>query len=66
MFTTQRLIIRPFEENVDDLNALQQMLSEEAVNTYLPWFLIKTSAEMSQFYQEKIAMRQRFAVTGFF
>lgn len=48
------------------MNALQQILGEETVNTYLPWFPIKTLTETIAFYQEKIAKRTIFAVSGFF
>ncbi|MFC4709146.1 GNAT family N-acetyltransferase [Enterococcus eurekensis] len=58
--------MRPFESNEDDLNALQQILGEETVNTYLPWFPIKTRTETIAFYQEKIAKRTIFAVSRFF
>ncbi len=44
---TDRLILRKFNE--DDTNALLDILSDKAVNTYLPWFLIDDVSEASKF-----------------
>lgn len=44
---TKRLILRKFTEN--DLDALYEIYSDEAVNTFLPWFPLKTTEEAKTF-----------------
>lgn len=50
---TKRLIFRKFSEN--DMSALYKLLSDDEVNTFLPWFPIKTMAETKKFYEQRIA-----------
>lgn len=50
---TERLILRKFTE--DDIEALYIILKDEDVNTFLPWFLIKTIDEAVRFFQERFA-----------
>ena len=50
---TERLILRKFTE--DDIEALYILLNDEEINTFLPWFRIKTIDEAAQFFQEKFA-----------
>ncbi|MDE6617251.1 MAG: GNAT family N-acetyltransferase [Lachnospiraceae bacterium] len=50
---TERLIIRKFKK--DDIEALYMLLSDEEVNTFLPWFTIKTLDEAKIFYEERFA-----------
>ncbi|MHC5228696.1 GNAT family N-acetyltransferase [Enterococcus sp. LJL99] len=54
MLETERLIVREIKENSCDMQALYKILSDEEVNTYLPWFPIKTIAETEDFYKTKI------------
>lgn len=46
---TQRLILRKFTEN--DLMSLLELLSDAEVNTFLPWFPLKTKAEAMVFLE---------------
>lgn len=48
---TKRLIIRQF--NSEDALALFELLSDEAVNTFLPWYLVKNFEETEQFLKER-------------
>ena len=48
---TDRLILRRFKES--DIEALYQLLSDEEVNTFLPWFPIKTIEETYSFYEDR-------------
>lgn len=55
MIKTARLILREFTE--DDLSALGEILADEDVNHYLPWFPLKTPEEVQHFYQNRILTR---------
>ncbi len=58
--TTERLILRKFSEN--DLDALFKIYSDEEVNTFLPWFPLKTLEETRAFYKsryESVYARER-------
>lgn len=48
---TSRLILRKFTEN--DLDAFYQIFSDKEVNTYLPWFPLKSLEEAKLFMKEK-------------
>lgn len=48
---TERLILRRFTE--DDMEALFEIYKDEEVNTYLPWFPLKSIEETQKFYKEK-------------
>lgn len=50
---TERLILRKFTEN--DVEALFQILADEEVNRFLPWYPLKHSEEAQQFYKERYA-----------
>ena len=50
---TDRLLLRKFTE--DDLEALLAIYSDEEVNTYLPWFPLKSMAEAKAFFEERYA-----------
>ena len=52
---TQRLILRKFTE--DDLPALFDILKDEEVNRYLPWYPMKNLEETKQFYEERYAAK---------
>lgn len=49
---TERLILKRFTE--DDLEALYRILSDEEVNTFLPWFPLKTMEETRSFFENQI------------
>lgn len=49
--TTERLILCKFSEN--DLEALFKIYSDEEVNTFLPWFPLKTLEETLAFYKSR-------------
>ncbi|HIT54106.1 MAG TPA: GNAT family N-acetyltransferase [Candidatus Fimivicinus intestinavium] len=53
--TTERLILRKFAEN--DLEALYKILSDEEVNTFLPWFPLKSMEQTRAFYEERYAAK---------
>ena len=48
---TERLILRPFAP--EDLEALYRLLSDEAVNKFLPWFPVKSLSETETFFRER-------------
>lgn len=48
---TKRLILRKFTEN--DIEALFDIYKDEEVNTYLPWFPLKSLEEAVIFFYEK-------------
>lgn len=48
---TQRLTLRKW--NANDAQALLELLSDEAVNQFLPWFPIKSPEEAAAFLQER-------------
>ena len=50
---TERLILRRF--GLKDLEALFAIFSDEAVNTFLPWFPLRTPAEARRFFEERYA-----------
>lgn len=50
---TDRLILRKFQES--DLQALYLLLSDSEVNTFLPWFAVKSIPETKEFYQQHFA-----------
>lgn len=51
--TTERLILRKFNEQ--DIPALYLLLQDEQVNTFLPWFPVKSMEEATAFFQERFA-----------
>lgn len=48
---TDRLILRKFTEK--DIEALYQILKDEEVNQFLPWFPLKTIEEAEVYKQSK-------------
>lgn len=48
---TKRLILRKFTEN--DIEALFNIYKDEDVNTYLPWYTVKSLKEAKTFFDEK-------------
>lgn len=60
---TERLILRKFTDN--DLEALFAILKDEKVNTFLPWFPLKSMEEAQAFYESvylaKYRMPQAYA-----
>ncbi len=50
---TDRLILRQFTET--DIRALYAIFSDADVNTFLPWFPLKSMEEAATFYEERYA-----------
>ena len=50
---TERLILRKFTEN--DIDALYLILIDEDVNTFLPWFPLKSIEEARAFFEARYA-----------
>lgn len=50
---TDRLILRKFEKC--DMKALYSLLKDEEVNTFLPWFPMKSMEETKEFYKKRFA-----------
>ena len=50
---TERLILRKFTEQ--DMDALFQILQDEEVNRFLPWYPVKSMDEDKQFYEARYA-----------
>ena len=48
---TERLILRPFEAR--DMGALFDLLRDEEVNTFLPWFPVRSLEETAAFYERR-------------
>ena len=48
---TERLILRKFTEN--DIEVLFSIYSDEEINTYLPWFTLKSLEEAKTFFAER-------------
>lgn len=53
VLTTKRLVLRQFEQQ--DLPAFYQIFSDPEVNTYLPWFPLKSMDEAAQFFAQRYA-----------
>lgn len=50
---TKRLILRKFSDN--DLEAIFAIFSDEDVNTYLPWFPLKSMEDAKAFFEKRYA-----------
>ncbi len=50
---TERLTLRAFTQ--EDMEALYLLLKDEEVNTFLPWFPVKSLEETKKFYGQRIA-----------
>lgn len=50
---TERLILRNFREA--DIPALYTLLKDETVNTFLPWYPVKTIGEAEKFYERRFS-----------
>lgn len=50
---TDRRVLRPFESA--DIEALYLLLKDEEVNTFLPWFPVKSREETRDFYEKRLA-----------
>lgn len=57
---TKRLILRPFVKN--DVTALFRIMSDAAVNRFLPLFPLKTIEEAENYLQEKYLNRYEAGV----
>ncbi|GIN74217.1 N-acetyltransferase [Bacillus sp. J14TS2] len=54
MLETNRLILREFEENRQDYQALYSIMSDEEVNKYLPWYPFKSIKDAEEFYNKQL------------
>lgn len=54
---TERLILRKFGE--DDIDALYLILKDETVNTFLPWFPLKSIEEAGTYFERRYAEQYR-------
>ena len=52
---TKRLVLRTFTP--DDMTPLYHLLRDAEVNTFLPWFPVKTMEEAAAFYEARIQGR---------
>lgn len=50
---TDRLILKKYENS--DMEALYQLLKDEEVNIFLPWFPVKNMEETKDFFQKRFA-----------
>lgn len=55
---TERLILRRFAE--DDIGALFDILSDEEVNRFLPWFPARSMDDARRFYEQRYAAQYAF------
>ncbi len=51
---TERLLLRKFTEH--DLEAIYQIYSDEEVNTFLPWFPLKSMEEAKTLFEKQYAL----------
>ena len=58
---TDRLILRKFEES--DMEAIYSLLSDEEVNTFLPWYPVKDMAEAKCRASYSITEKMQFILT---
>ena len=52
IISTEHLCLRHYKEE-KDLSAMQRLLSDAAVNTFLPWFSLRTAEETAKFCRER-------------
>ena len=52
---TERLVLRRFTE--EDLDAIYRIFSDVEVNTFLPWFPLKSAEDAKAFYETRFAAR---------
>ena len=52
IISTEHLCLRHYKEE-KDLSAMHRLLSDAAVNTFLPWFLLRTAEETAKFCRER-------------
>ena len=50
---TERLLLRKFTE--DDIEALYEILRDEEVNRFLPWYPLRSIEEAREFFEERYA-----------
>lgn len=48
IISTEHLCLRHYKEE-KDLSAMHRLLSDAEVNTFLPWFLLRTAEETAKF-----------------
>lgn len=60
MIETKRLVLRKFENTFADIESLYEVLADEEVNEFLPWWPAKTISDAQRFYNERIADSKYF------
>lgn len=58
--TTQRLILRKFTDS--DIPAAYTIFSDQNINTFLPWYPVKSLQETEKFLKERFQSRYAFAI----
>ena len=61
---TERFILRKFNDN--DINDLHEILKDEVVNTYLPWFVSKTADDTKRFLEDRVYPEYQKEVSYFY
>lgn len=64
MIETDRFILRKFNDN--DLSDLHEILSDEVVNTYLPWFVSQTKEDTQRFLEERVYSEYQKDISYFY
>lgn len=54
MLKTYRLILRKFEPNQQDYQAIFSIMSDKEVNRYLPWFPFESIEQAEEFYNKQL------------
>ena len=56
IISTEHLCLRHYKEE-KDLSAMHRLLSDAEVNTFLPWFSLRTAEETAKFCRERFWSR---------
>ena len=61
---TERFILRKFNDN--DIDDLHEILKDEIVNTYLPWFVSKSVDDTKKFLEDRVYSEYQKEVSYFY
>lgn len=61
---TERFILRKFNDN--DIDDLHEILKDEIVNTYLPWFVSKSVDDTKKFLEDRVYSQYQKEVSYFY
>ena len=61
---TERFILRKFNDN--DIDDLHEILKDEIVNTYLPWFVSKSVDDTKKFLEDRVYSKYKKEVSYFY